>query len=325
MIHGPRKELLEQQAAAVGLPLHTIEIDENGPSSEYEAALDAGLSALRREGAEFVAFGELSSGAYLDRRLGLLARAGLTAEFPLWGRDPRRHVEELLKAQVSAWVCAVNTIVLGADQAGRRFDADFIGGLPAHVSPGGDGGEFHTFVEWAPGWSGRVPVKPAQLIERYGFAFVDLESAPSDASDTSSPKAPTLPGALHVTRSPREIDPFQYYQRLRRVQEYVDENLGEELRLGTVARVAAMRASSFGRFFRQRVDMPFSAWLTIRRVRRACHLLRESNMPIERVGRMVGFGGERTFRRAFRLHVGCSASEFRKSHLEDEARRAPGS
>lgn len=324
VIHGPRKELLEQQAAAVDLPLHTIEIDENGPSSEYEAALNAGLSALRREGADFVAFGELSSGAYLDRRLGHLARAGLTAEFPLWGRDPRKHVEELLEAQVSAWVCAVNTIVLGADQAGRRFDADFIVGLPPHVSPGGDGGEFHTFVEWAPGWSGRVPVKPAQLIERYGFAFVDLESAPSDASDTSSPKALTLPGASHVTRSPREIDPFQYYQRLRRVQEYVDENLGEELRLGTVARVAAMRASSFGRFFRQRVDMPFSAWLTIRRVQRACHLLRESNMPIERVGRMVGFGGERTFRRAFRLHVGCSASEFRRSHLEDEARRELG-
>lgn len=321
VIHGIRRELLEQQATAVGLPLHAIEIDSRGPSRDYEAALDVGLSALRRKGAEYVAFGELSSGAYYDRRSSQLARADLTAEFPLWGRDARKHVAELLESDVSAWVCAVNTLILGADRAGQRFDAEFVTALPSHTCPGGGYGEFHTFVEWAPGWSKRVAVRPVQLIEQYGFAYVDLEPALPETTGATVRAPPSLSATPHQSLSARDIDPFQYYQRLRRVREYVDENLGEELKLATVARVAAMRPSSLGRFFRQRVGMPFAAWLTIRRVQRACQLLRQSNMPIERVGRIVGFGGERTFRRAFRLHVGCSASEFRKSHLEDEARR----
>ncbi len=321
VVHGLRQELLERQAAAVGLPLHLIEIDSKGPSREYEAATEVGLRELRREGAEFVAFGELSSGAYLDRRSDQLARAGLEAEFPLWGRDSRKHVEALLEAGVVAWVCAVDTLVLRADQAGRRFDATFVTELPAHADIGGGNDEFHTFVEWAPGWTRRVPVGVGGLIEEYGLAYADLELLRDARSSSADDVPPPVSASPKATAPARDLDPFQYYERLRRVEEFVDQNLGEELRLDTAARVAAMRASSFGRFFRQRVGMTFGAWLTIRRVRRACELLRQSNMPVERVGREVGFGGERTFRRSFRLHVGCSASEFRKSHLKDEARR----
>ena len=189
VIHGLRKELLEQQAAAVGLPLRLVQFDSKGPSSEYEAALQRGLHELRQEGAEFVAFGELASSGYLDRRSSLLATTGLTAELPLWGRDPRQHVEAMLDAGVTAWVCAVNTMVLPANRAGRCFDSEFVAELPAHADPGGGNDEFHTFVEWAPGWSRRVSVRPGRRIEEYDFAFVDLE-----------PVSPGAPWCYHRTR-----------------------------------------------------------------------------------------------------------------------------
>ena len=324
VVHGLRKELLEQQAAAVGLPLRFVEFDSKGPSREYEAALQSGLNELRQEGAEFVALGELASSGYLARRSSLLTASGLTAEFPLWGRDPHRHVEALLDAGVTAWVCAVNTMVLPADQAGRYFDAEFVAGLPAHADPGGGNDEFHTFVEWAPGWSRRVSVRPGRRIEEYDFAFVDLEPVSAGAAGVT-----TQPGVVDRTRSPEPatalgVDPFQYYERLKRVQDYVEEHPEEELTIATVAKIAAMRSSSFGRYFRQRVGVTFGLWLTRRRVDRACQLLRQSDTPVRRVGKLVGFGGERTFRRAFRLHAGCSPSQYRKRCLAEEARRSLG-
>ena len=106
VVHGLRKELLDQQAAAVGLLLRLVEFDSKGPSREYEAALQRGLNELREEGAEFVSCGELASSGYLDRRSSLIAARGLTADFPLWGSDPHQHVEAMLDAGVTAWVCA---------------------------------------------------------------------------------------------------------------------------------------------------------------------------------------------------------------------------
>ena len=325
VVHGLRKELLEQQAAAVGLPLRLVEFDSKGPSREYEAALQRGLNELRQEGAEFIAFGELASSGYLDRRSSLLAATGLAAEFPLWGRDPHQHVEAMLDAGVTAWVCAVNTMVLPADQAGRFFDSEFVAELPAHADPGGGNDEFHTFVEWAPGWSRRVSVRLGRRIEEYDLAFVDLEPASAGApATTTEPPASEPRGRQEPVTAPW-VDPFQYYERLKRVQDYVEEHPEDQLTIATVAKVAAMRSSSFGRYFRQRVGVTFGLWLTRRRVDRACQLLRQSDIPVRRVGKLVGFGGERTFRRAFRQHVGCSPSQYRKRRLAEEARRSLGS
>lgn len=321
VVHGLRRELLEQQAAAVGLPLRLVEFDSRGPSSEYEAALQRGLSEIREEGAESVSFGELASSGYLDRRSSLIAASGLTAEFPLWGRDPHEHVKAMLEAGVIAWVCAVNTMALPADQAGRYFDAEFVAELPAHADPGGGNDEFHTFVEWAPGWSRRVSVRPGRRSEEYQVAFVDLEPAFPVAPAATPPSPATDPAGRREAVTAPGVDPFQYYERLKRVRAYVEEHPGERLTIDTVAKVAAMRSSSFGRYFRQRVGVPFGLWLTRRRVDRACLLLRQSDTPVRRVGKLVGFGGERTFRRAFRLHVGCSPSEYRKRCLAEEARR----
>lgn len=324
VVHGLRQELLEQQAAAVGLPLRLVEFDSKGPSKEYEAALQRGLSELRQEGAEFVAFGELASSGYLDRRSSFLAATGLKAEFPLWGRDPHQHVEAMLDAGVAAWVCAVNTMALPANQAGRYFDADFVAGLPTHADPGGGNDEFHTSVEWAPGWSRRVSVRPGRRTEEHQVAFVDLEPQSAGApATTAEPPEPASSGRQEPV-TVLGVDPFQYYERLKRVQTYVEEHSEQQLTIATVAKVAAMRSSSFGRYFRQRVGVPFGLWLTRRRVERACQLLRQSDTPVRRVGRLVGFGGERTFRRAFRQHVGCSPSQYRKRCLAEEARRSLG-
>ena len=310
-----RRELIERQAAAMGLPLYVVEFDHLGVLRDYEVALERGFHRCRREmGVEFCAFGELWSGSHRAHRSAQLANTGLVAEFPLWGRDPWEQAEEMLDAGLSAWICAVDPLRIPADRAGRRYDREFLATLPAHVDPCGENGEFHTFVEWAPGWTERVPVKPVRRIERYGSAFVDLKSADGISLAVGSWSDEAEAGHGQADRFER-VDPFAHFERLRRVRSYVDAHLVDELDLATVASVAAMRPSSFGRFFRQRVRMTFRQWLAQCRMERARVLLRESDASVSWVGRQVGFASDRTFRHVFRQRYGCSPSRYRKTCL----------
>ena len=85
-MHGVRNQLLEHQAAAVGMPLRLIEFDWTASSSEQDAAVRRVLTETRNEGAEFIAFGDLSSTRRRERRSRLAEDSNLTPAFPLCSR-----------------------------------------------------------------------------------------------------------------------------------------------------------------------------------------------------------------------------------------------
>ena len=116
--------------------------------------------------------------------------------FPLWGRDPADHAAEILRAGLKARACSVETDRLPADRAGCRFDEDFVARLPRGVDPCGENGEFHTFVEWAPGWPSRVPTVSGGRIECYGFGFAEIEE---------SARQPKEEAARHPTAGQRPV------------------------------------------------------------------------------------------------------------------------
>ncbi|MDE2851692.1 MAG: helix-turn-helix domain-containing protein [Acidobacteriota bacterium] len=297
ILHGVRHTLLQRQAEAVGLPLRFVPLDWTSSRGERNAALSRGFGEVRADGAACVAFGDLFSVEGRDRRLLVTADTGLEVVFPLWNRDTRAHSAEMLEAGLSAWVCSVDTGFLPASLTGHRFDADFVAGLPEGVDPCGGNDEFHTFVEWAPGWESRVEVEPTRSIEVYDFAFAEIEAADGSA--------------------PRRIDPFSRFARLDRVRRHVDRHIAEDLNVGALARVAAMSRTGFSRFFREHVGMTFASWLAHRRIERACQLLRENNDAVSRIAEAVGFHSERTFRRSFHEQMDCSPSEYRRKALEE--------
>ncbi len=315
-MHGVRQGLVEAQAATLGLALRSIEYDWKGPSKSYEEAVKRVLGRLARDGAEAIAFPDLSSRRVRGRRTGLAEGTGLEPVFALWGRDSKSHAAELISSGLSAWVCSVQTADVSPHLVGRRYDASFIADLEPHVDVCGEDGEFHTFVEWAPGWTRRVTVEPTRSVERYGLAFAELMTA-------RERRAAVYEGRLAVAELRRDIEPFEYFDRLGRVRSYVDAHLGEELNTAAAARVAAMSPPAFRRYFRQHVGESFRTWLGRRRVERACQMLREHNLPVSRVGEEVGFGTQRSFRRVFRLHMGRSPVQYKKEFIaasEDAAR-----
>ena len=301
LLHGVRHSLLERQAEAVGLPLRFIPMDWTCSATERNAALGRAFEKLRRREATCVAFGDLFSLKGRDRRLLVTADTGLEVVFPLWGRDTDVHSAEMLKAGLSAWVCSVDTDLLPADRVGRRFDADFVEGLPDGVDPCGGNDEFHTFVEWAPGWEDDARVEPTGSIEAYNFAFAEMEPRRERADPGAAPR----------------VDAFSHFARLDRVRRYVDGHLADDLDASLIANVAAMSPTGFSRYFREHVGMTFTSWLAHRRVEHACRLLRENDAPVSRIGEAVGFHSERTFRRTFHEQMECSPSDYRKRSLQE--------
>ncbi|MDE2922097.1 MAG: helix-turn-helix domain-containing protein [Acidobacteriota bacterium] len=299
ILHGVRHALLQRQAEAVGLPLRFVPLAPSSSRTERNAALARGFGELRGREATCIAFGDLFSAKGRDRRELVTADTGLEVLFPLWGRDTHVHSTEMLEAGLSAWVCSVDTDSLPADRLGRRYDAVFAASLPVGVDPCGGDDEFHTFVEWAPGWGRRVRVQPTRSIETYNFAFTEMERR----------------GREHGAGADPRVDPFDHFARLDRVRRYVDGHLTEDMDGASVARVAAMTPTGFSRYFREHVGTTFTSWLVRRRVEHACRLLRENSAPARRIAEAVGFHSERTFRRSFHQQMDCSPSEYRKRWL----------
>src|SRR6185436_17658686 len=58
-VHAVRRELLDAQAAAAGLPLVPVFIPHPCPNAEYETAMGAAIARAKAEGVTAMAFGDL--------------------------------------------------------------------------------------------------------------------------------------------------------------------------------------------------------------------------------------------------------------------------
>jgi uncharacterized protein (TIGR00290 family) len=176
-IHGVRRELLEAQAQAVGLPLVWIELEPQCSNDKYESAF---LSALRRLQGDYpqvrrVAFGDLYLADVREYRERLVEKAGYEGLFPLWGLDTRALASDFIESGFVAHLVCVDTEQLAGSFAGRPFDATLIADLPESVDPCGEGGEFHTFVSSGPTMSAAVPIQLGEIVLRdHRFNYCDL-------------------------------------------------------------------------------------------------------------------------------------------------------
>jgi uncharacterized protein (TIGR00290 family) len=173
-MHGVREELLEQQALAVGLPLHRVSIAALSSEEEYEAAMSEAMSRARSEGVTRVVFGDIfleDVRAYREERL---ARAGMEAVFPLWGRDTGALAREMMEGGLEARVTCVDPARAPRAIAGTSFDERLLAELPEGADPCGERGEFHTFAWDGPSFLRPVGVTVGETVEREGFVFTDL-------------------------------------------------------------------------------------------------------------------------------------------------------
>jgi len=173
-MHAVRRTLLEAQAAALGLPLHVVEIPHACRNETYEKRMSAAIDAARADGVTRMAFGDLFLADVRAYREQMLAPTGLEPLFPLWGSDTTALAREMVDRGIRATLTCVDPQQLEAGFAGREYDARLLAELPQGVDPCGENGEFHTFVHDGPGFAHPLAVRTGEVVERDGFVFADV-------------------------------------------------------------------------------------------------------------------------------------------------------
>ncbi|HUE69478.1 MAG TPA: hypothetical protein VMP01_01205 [Pirellulaceae bacterium] len=182
--HGIREELLEMQAAAIGLPLDWLRLPSGGgpcTNAVYEELVGQHLSRYVERGIRHVAHGDLFLAdlrAYRERNL---ARLGMNGVFPIWGRNTRQLVETFIELGFKAVLCCVDGRHLDGSFAGRLIDEKLLRDLPPNVDPCGENGEYHSFVYDGPIFEQPLEIVLGQTICRDGRHYIDVLPAAAAA------------------------------------------------------------------------------------------------------------------------------------------------
>jgi len=193
-MHGVREELLQQQAAAIGIPLQIVALPDQPSMALYEEQMMQTMNQLQQERFTHSVFGDIfleDLKAYREKQL---AKVGITAVFPLWKRDTTALIREFIELGFKTIVVCVNEKYLDKSFCGRVIDESFLADLPENVDVCGENGEFHTYVFDGPLFKAPVAFTKGEMVYRkyaapgdqndncfqpatvedYGFYFCDL-------------------------------------------------------------------------------------------------------------------------------------------------------
>lgn len=173
-MHGVRKELLQRQLDALGLPAEMVMLPMPCDNETYKRLVGGRVEALRERGVQQVVFGDLFLEDIRQYREEQMQGSGLEPIFPLWMRDTKQLSREMVESGLRAVVTCVDQRALSSDYVGLQYDHDFLDGLPPGVDPCGENGEFHTVVVDGPMFSECISVQVGEKVYHGDFAFADV-------------------------------------------------------------------------------------------------------------------------------------------------------
>lgn len=176
--HGVREELLDMQAAALGLPLDKLYLPASSPlpcvHQQFEDRMRRVLTKYRDAGVLLVAHGDIFLQNLREYRERNLAQVGMKALFPIWRRDTAALLHTFINLGFRAYLSCVDGEKLGRSFAGRAIDMDLIRAFPEGVDPCGEYGEYHSFVYDGPIFQRPVPVTIGEVVLRASRYYADL-------------------------------------------------------------------------------------------------------------------------------------------------------
>ena len=125
------------------------------------------------------------------------------------------------------------------------------------------------------------------------------------ASDAALSRDPASP----VERVPTGGLPWH---RLRRVCDFIQDNMNRQLTLMDLSTVVHMSPYHFARLFKQSTGVAPHRFMLGQRVARASLLLRAARLSIAEVARLVGFRTPSHFTTMFRRVTGITPSAYRR-------------
>lgn len=107
---------------------------------------------------------------------------------------------------------------------------------------------------------------------------------------------------------------YEYRNRINKVIKAIIRDPSGEWTTPALAELAGISAFHFHRIFRALTGETMFSFLQRRRLLRAIELINENQFTLTEIALESGFDSGSSLSRAFRKHLGCSPSEYRKLH-----------
>ncbi len=178
-MHGVREELIEAQAASIGLPLLKVYVYK-GNNEEYENCMKGELLKAKAKGVDTMAFGDIFLEDMRAYREEQMRKIGMDCLFPIWKTDTKQLVRNFIHEGFKTITCCTHDGFLDESWCGKIVDERFIADLPEGIDPCGENGEFHSFCFEGPIYKKKLSIiigeKVFKKIETNdnGFWFCDL-------------------------------------------------------------------------------------------------------------------------------------------------------
>jgi AraC family transcriptional regulator len=124
--------------------------------------------------------------------------------------------------------------------------------------------------------------------------------------------------AVHLLRNyaPQNAQPVVStgtldYLTVRRLKDYIEDNLAEELSIAQLAALVPISQFHFAREFKAAIGEPPHRYVMTRRIERAKVLLSATRLSIAEVAYQVGFSNQSHFIAQFRKTLGMTPKQFR--------------
>jgi uncharacterized protein (TIGR00290 family) len=174
--HGLRPAVLTAQVERLGLESVTA----TASWADYTEQFVETLQSLAARGFDRLITGDIEGASHLEWTRDVAARAGMTAELPLWGEPTAALVREFLARGGDARIVTVRTPPLEADWLGRRLATIDIAALAARGGDaGGERGEYHSVVTHCPLFARPLALRAGARVAIRDCWALDLDLDPA--------------------------------------------------------------------------------------------------------------------------------------------------
>jgi AraC-like DNA-binding protein len=123
-----------------------------------------------------------------------------------------------------------------------------------------------------------------------------------------------MPRSMLASPGHRHRSSARMSSRMERVITHLEKHYRDDLPVAQVARMLGLSSGTFSRFFRKMAQQTFVDYRNGLRVREACRLLEESDLPVTEIAYECGFNNLANFNRRFRAEKGMSPRYYRQLH-----------
>jgi diphthine-ammonia ligase len=169
--HGLPFFVLQMQSEAMGIPLIGI------PSSwnEYEKKFVEALQLVKTKyGVNTMVFGDIDLQEHRDWEEMVCRKAGLDALLPIWKKDRKQLVLDMISSGIESIIVSCNTL-LGEEFLGKTINENLVHVLEDKgVDVCGENGEFHTVVTNCPLFKNKIVLPSFTKIKHEEFWFLQF-------------------------------------------------------------------------------------------------------------------------------------------------------